>query len=137
MKKIRPKIGDVFQITLPNSKYAYGRVYKDASIGIYKYLSDEPNSPPIGSRDFLFIVGMYNDLLKTGELPIIGQDKFTSEESAWPPPTFIKDPISGAYSIYYQGLIRDAKVGEWIALECAAVWDLNHIIERILHEMTS
>ena len=32
------KLGDVFAIPLPNSKYAFGRRYRDASIGIYKQL---------------------------------------------------------------------------------------------------
>jgi len=136
-KKIRPKIGDVFQIALPNGKYAYGRIYNDASVGIYRTVTDKPSMPPIGSRDFLFNVGMYDDVLKSGECPIVGQDKFTNGESDWPLPQYIKDIITGEYSIYYKGKIRKSSKKECKGLEETAVWGMEHIIPRIMHELFS
>jgi hypothetical protein len=68
-RRLRFKPGDVFQISLPDGRYAYGRVYRDASVGIYRQITDEPDSPPVGSRDFMFNVGMYKDVLITGEAP--------------------------------------------------------------------
>ncbi len=132
-KKIRPKIGDVFQIKLPNGKYAYGRVYKDASVGIYREVSSEPNHPPIGSRDFLFNVGMYKDILSTGEFPIVGYDPFKEDESAWPDPKCIIDSISGEFSLYFEGKITPSSAKECKGLEEAAVWDSHHIISRIMN----
>jgi hypothetical protein len=85
-KTILAKVGDVFQIGLLNGKYAYGRVYKDASVGVYREITDSPNLPPIGSRDFLFNVGMYKDILSSDEFPIVGFNPFKDGESAWPPP---------------------------------------------------
>jgi hypothetical protein len=32
----RPKVGDIVEINLPDGQYAYGRVLRDASIGIYR-----------------------------------------------------------------------------------------------------
>jgi hypothetical protein len=136
-KKIRPKIGDVFEIALPNGKYAYGRVYHDASIGIYRNISDTPGQPPIGSRDFLFNVGIYNDILSSGQYPLVGHDPFDKNESSWPPPNFILDPISGEYSIYFEGEIRNASKEECQGLEEAAVWDIGDIVSRILQETVS
>jgi hypothetical protein len=130
----KPKLGDVVEIPLPNGKYAYGRVYKDASIAIYKKLSEEPHQPPIGSRDFLFHVGLYDDILTSGDWAVVGHDKFNSTESSWPPPYFIKDIISGGYEIYHKGDIRKASKDECKNLEEAAVWDKQHIIERIIRE---
>lgn len=131
-KKIRFKVGDVFQITLPNGKYAYGRVYKDASVGIYNHISDHPDAPPIGSRDFMFNVGMYEDVLSSGNCPIVGHDGFEDRESEWPPKNFIKDQITGKYSIYYMGEIKAASEEECKGLEQAAVWDLHHIVDRVM-----
>src|SRR5215212_5229603 len=107
-KKIKYKIGDVFQITLPNGRYAYGRVYNDASVGIYKRITNSSYLPPVGSHDFLFNVGMYDDILTTGKCPIVGHDPFDEHESIWPPANCIIDPITGEYSIYFQGQIREA-----------------------------
>ena len=129
--KIRVNVGDVFQINLPTGKFAYGRVYQDALVKIYKKVTDEHNNPPIGSRNFLFQVGMYADLLTTGKLQIVGHDPFKSEEDSWGDPSCIQDPISNNYSIYHKGNIRDSTKEECEGLEKAAVWDLNHIIERI------
>jgi hypothetical protein len=133
MRKARPRPGAVVQIALPNGKYAYGRIYEDAGIGIYRQLSDVPKKPPLGSHDFQFIVGVYNDVLTSGKCLIIGEDPFIKGEDPWPPPRSIIDPISGACSIYHHGKIRSALPEECDGLEIAAVWHLDHIVDRIIH----
>ncbi len=132
MKRIKVKLGDVFQINLPNGKYAYGRVYKDATVGIYNKITDKPLNPPIGFRDFMFFVGLYSDILKKGKWEIIGNDPFLNEEEAWPPKKFIYDVINKAYSIYFRGQIIPANKEECVGLESASVWDLHHVIDRIM-----
>ena len=133
MKISRPSPGAVVQISLPFRKYAYGRVYEEAGIGIYRQISDEPGQPPIGSRDFQFIVGVYEDVLTSGKCPVVGTDPFENGEDWWPPPRAIIDPISGECSIYHHGKIVPALPEECERLEITAVWDLNHIIDRIIH----
>lgn len=134
MVRKRVKPGDVFQIPLPDGRYAYGRVYDDASVGIYSRITEDPLLPPIGSRDFLFIVGIYSDILQKEHWKIIGHDAFAPDESSWPPPYFVRDMISGKYQIYHKGLFRAAEPGEVRGLEEAAVYDSDHIIDRILAE---
>ena len=129
------KVGDVFQIPLPDGRFAYARVYRDASIGVYREVSETPNNPPIGSRDFLFIVGMYKDVPKTNNWPKVGKDSFSTPESEWPPPMFVKDVMSGRYQIYHKGEFRDADVSQVSELEEAAVWDADHIMARIIREL--
>jgi hypothetical protein len=136
MVKKKVKVGDVFQVPLPDGRFAYGRVYKDASVGIYRHLTDEPFQPPIGSRDFLFTVGLYKDILESGKWPIVGFDAFDESESAWPPPNFVEDIISGEYQIYHKGELKPAEERETIGLEKAAVWDAHHVIDRIMKELT-
>ncbi|HEV8427555.1 MAG TPA: immunity 26/phosphotriesterase HocA family protein [Pyrinomonadaceae bacterium] len=136
MARIKVKIGDVFQIPLPDGGFAYGRVYDDASVGIYSRVSDQPLQPPIGSRSFLFIVGLYSDILENGQWRIIGHDAFGADESTWPPPYFVRDVISGEYQIYHKGLLTPAESHEVVGLEEAAVYDANHIIDRILKEIS-
>jgi len=133
-RKVSFKPGDVFQIRLPDGRYAYGRVYRDASVGIYRQITNEPNNPPIGSRDFMFYVGMYEDVLTSGLCPVVGHDAFEPPESEWPPPYYVKDMLSGAYRIYHKGQFRRASETECTGLEEAAVWELSAIIDRIMKE---
>lgn len=131
-RKVRFKPGDVFQISLPDGRYAYGRVYRDASVGIYRQVTNEPHKPPVGSRDFMFNVGMYEDVLTSGQCPIVGHDAFESPEAEWPPPNYVKDVLSGAYRIYHKGQFRRASEAEHLGLEEAAVWELRAITDRIM-----
>lgn len=130
-RRIKPKVGDVFQIALSNGSFAYGKVFRDAQVGIYQQIFDSPTAPPIiGS--FAFIVGLYQDILKSGTWPIVGHEAFSSMDDEWPPPMRIKDPISGGHSIYHKGEIRRATATECVGLETAAVWDADHIIDRLM-----
>jgi len=36
-------------------------VLRDASVAFYKGRSDDPARPPIGDREFEFVVGVYDD----------------------------------------------------------------------------
>ena len=127
------KVGDVFEIALPDGRFAYGRVYRDVGVAIYRRISRIPNTPPIGSRDFLFQVGMYRAVLTNCEVRIVGRDPFTKGEDEWPPPKCIKDVLSGGFEIYHKGKIRESSATECKGLERSAVWDLHHIVDRILH----
>jgi hypothetical protein len=129
--KVKP--GDVFQIELPGGKFAYGRMYKDATAGIYSRVSEAPNQPPLGSRDFAFFVGIYEHILKKRIWKVIAQDLFGVDEDQWPPPNSIIDPITGECEIYHRGKIRPATRADCEGLEPAAVWDAPHVVDRILH----
>jgi Immunity protein 26 len=125
----RPKLGDIVQIDLPNGRYAFGRVLRDASIGIYREVANEPADAPIGSRDYVFVVGIYDDALR--RLRVVAHDPGASEDEDWPPLYEITDPITGRRDIYERGDVRPAKPSDPANLEPAAVWDLHHIIARI------
>jgi hypothetical protein len=130
-KRINPQVGDIFEIPLPDDRFAYGKVFRDASVGIYEKIFPCPAEPPINSS-FAFVVGLYDDILKSGVWPIISHEPFSSAEAEWPPPACIKDIISGDYSIYHRGEIRPSTPLECIGLETAAVWDADHVIDRIM-----
>ncbi len=122
-------LGDVVEVPLPRGRFAYGRVYRDASIGFYRARTTDPNSPPIGSRDFAFFVGVDDQSFK--HLQVVGSDPFGPGEEDWPPPASIRDVISGEYSIYDHGSIRPSTIDEAAHLEPAAVWSLGELQERL------
>jgi Immunity protein 26 len=75
-RRVQRRVGDIFQIDLPDGRFAYGKVFRDASIGIYQRVFDSPVFPPIDSP-FVFVVGLYDDILKSGMWPIVGSEPFS------------------------------------------------------------
>jgi len=136
MSKIRSKkirVGDVYAIPLPNKKYAFGRVFKDANIAIYKHIGDALDDLPM-DEDYQFIVGVYKDVLQSGKWLIVDYRPFDDDEYAWPPPMCVIDKISEKFSIYYKGHLRASTKSECDGLEEAAVWEEEHIVDRIMGE---
>jgi hypothetical protein len=127
------KIGNIYAIPLPNGKYAFGRTYKDACIAIYNHIGDTVDDLP-KTEEYQFIVGVYKDILKSGQWPVVSNRPFNSDEEQWPPPMYVIDSISGEYSIYHKGELRTSSKGECEGLEEAAVWEAEHIIDRIMGE---
>lgn len=128
---IRVRSGDVIAIPLGDARFAFGRVLKDASIGVYEYIADAQDKPPPIDTPYAFVVGVYLDVLTSGEWPIVLRRPFPNEEDAWPPPSVVRDVISGNVSIYHKGAMRSASREEIEGLEPAAVWNKEHILERI------
>jgi hypothetical protein len=135
MKKKKIQLGDIYQIPLPDGNYAYGRIFKDACIAIYKQLTTTPKQIP-EKEEYQFIVGVYEDVLKSGKWEIVDNRPFVKSDEAWPPPMCIIDMISGKYSIYHKGEIKEATEWQCMKLEEAAVWDAHHIIDRIIGKDT-
>lgn len=128
----RPPVGSVVEIPLPTGEFAYGRVLSDASLAIYRSRMRGRGELPIGSRDFEFVVGVYDDVLRDGKWPVVGDDPSRDEADDWPPPYVIRDAISGGVQLYHRGIRRPASEAEAPGLEPAAVWDRGHIVERLV-----
>ena len=122
-------LGDVIQLKLPSGRYAYGRVYRDASVAFYRLQTDEPAEPPVGSRDFAFVVGVHDSVMS--RVVVVAVDPFLPGEDEWPPPFSIRDPISGGWSLYHHGEIRRSTPEVAQHMEPAAVWEIDDLIERL------
>lgn len=128
-QRVQP--GDVLAIPLGDGRFAFGKVFKDTSLGVYDYIAFEKDALPSLDTPFAFIVGVFPDLLKSGEWPRVFRHPFSNEEDAWPPPYVVRDVISGSTSIYHKGAMRPASENDCKHLEPAAVWDKHHILDRI------
>lgn len=122
----------MIQVALPSGCYAYGRVLRDASVAFYGQTSTVPERPPIGSRDYQFVVGVYEDFLTSADVRLVGYDPSLTPDEDWPPAYCVRDPISGATKIYHRGVIRTATAAECAGLEPAAVWDIHHLVDRLM-----
>lgn len=133
MRSRRPAVGDVVQLRLPDDRYAYGRVLRDAAVGFYRETTAEPGNPPIGSRDYQFVVGVYEDVLKDDQVPVVGHDPSRDADDDWPPPMSVTDAVSGRARLYVRGAFQPAEdQDEARKLEPAAAWDLNHLVDRLM-----
>lgn len=136
--KVKINIGDVFEFQLPNNKYAYGRFFNDADVGFYKTISDIPNNPPIGSRDYFFILGFQSGVIEYEQrFPIVGNDPFENIEDAWGPPKYIEEIKDRYYSLYHKGkMINNVKKEDCIGLEKTGIYTIEEVIARIMKELT-
>jgi hypothetical protein len=126
----RPKTGDVIQVSLPDGTYAYGRVMR-GGVGFYRLRTDEPSRPPIGSRDYEFVVGVYDDALR--QWPVVGHDPPRDGEDVWAPPSYIENIRAlGTFQIYHKGVLRPASKDEVRGLDAQGVYDHNHVIDRLV-----
>ncbi len=128
MSRRRPRVGAVVQVALPDGRYAYGRVLEDAAIGFYRARTAEPGTPPIGSRDYEFVVGITDEALR--EWPVVGQDPGRDPDDDWPPPRYVENP-PGSYRIYERGALRPASREQVRGLEPQGVYAARHVIDRL------
>ena len=129
-KKQRLKLGNIYEIELPNGKKAYGRLFKEYTLAIYDQICDNVNELP-EDNNYRFFVGVYKELLQDGVWPVVANRKFISDEEAWPPQCVV-DAISRIGSLYYKGEIIPCSYEECKDLEVVSAWDRNHVIDRIM-----
>lgn len=133
MSHRKPKVGDVIQIALPDGQFAYGRVLNGGSVAFYREMTQVAASPPIGSRDYQFIVGVDARVLTMDEVPVVAHDPGAPGED-WAPNGAIQDAISGEWKLYDMktGAITPSTAEATAGLEIVASWDLHHIVDRLM-----
>ena len=130
-RKRRLKLGDIYEIPLPNGKNAYGRLFKECTLAIYKLRGNDVSELP-NEESYECYIAVYKDLLQDGEWPIVANRKFEAEEDAWPPAKVVVDAITKKGSLYYKGVIMPCEYEECKDLEVVAVWDRHHVVDRLM-----
>jgi len=133
-RAIRRKPGDVLLIGLDNGESAFGRVLPSPLVAFY-----DAKSPPdlsveeITQRPILFKIWVMDHAIKDGIWKIIGHVPLTEDLLA-EPTFFKKDPITGALTLYRDsnGQEIPASRSDCEGLECAAVWDVRHVVDRLV-----
>lgn len=130
--KKRLRLGDIYEIQLPNGKKAYGRLYKECVLAIYEKICDNDVSELPEENEYRFFVGVYKNLLQDGVWKVVANRKFASDEDAWAPPQCVVDAITKIGSLYYKGEIIPCTYEECKDLEVVSAWDRHHVIDRIM-----
>jgi hypothetical protein len=124
--------GDIVRIDLGDGVHSYARVLSEAQFAIYDCKTERDlDRETIIASPILFYVAVMDYAVKRGLWTVVGhlplEDALLS-----PPPRFMQDALNPtSFSIYENGSIRPAKRAECEDLERAAVWDPNHVIDRI------
>jgi len=129
----RIKLGDIYEIGLPNGKKAYARLFKEYTLAIYNGFYSEYKDVP-NEESYYRYIGVYKNVLTDGEWKIVDNRPFQSKEDAWAPPKAIVDAITGKGSLYYRGEIKSCSLDECKDLEVVAVWEKGHIVDMLMGE---
>jgi hypothetical protein len=131
-KRIRRRAGDIVRIPLNDGFHSYARVLDEPLVAFYNIKTKRNLSPQeIVGLPLLFRVWVMNHAITSGRWPIIGNYPLTPSESE-PPKLFKQDGLKpSSFSIYVQGTERPATKAECVGLERAAVWDPEHVEDRL------
>ena len=125
----RVKVGDVYMFRLPNGKYAFIRVHQDGVIAVYKKRGNSPEDLP-EQEEFDFFVCVYKHCYRNWQF--VENRPFSNEDDSWAPPFCWVDQITGEGALYYRGEKKSCTYEEYKDLEILAVWDENHLTDRIM-----
>jgi hypothetical protein len=137
-KKIRRREGQVVKIDLGATK-SFARVLEEPLFAFYdrEYdLENEPHIDDICSLPIAFKIWVMNYAITRGLWEVIGCKPLEVELNV-PPKFFKQDAISGKLSIYQPthslapSSERPATFDEVKGLESAAVWDPQHVEDRL------
>ncbi len=125
--------GSVIAIPLPDGSFGYGRLLREPLIAFYDLRSEQilPLEAVL-SAPIAFTLFVMNHPITKGHWPVIGKAPL-SPELLDDPLFFKKDPISGSLAIYRDssGEETPATKEQCANLECAAVWEMSHILDRL------
>jgi len=133
MKKQKFSIGALLQIDLKNGQYAFGRVVNKEETLFYDFFTDNIsnlNFAEIYSAKELFRVSVMKYAITSG-LWVVIDNKPIEADLALPNKYFMQDMITKEFSVYHQGNIIPATYEDIKGLECAAVWEPEHVEDRL------
>ncbi|MFV5583298.1 Imm26 family immunity protein [Acinetobacter oleivorans] len=133
MKKQKFSIGALLQIDLKNGQYAFGRVVNKEETLFYDFFTDNIsnlNFAKIYSAKELFRVSVMKYAITSG-LWVVIDIKPIEADLALPNKYFMQDMITKEFSVYHQGNIIPATYEDIKGLECAAVWEPEHVEDRL------
>jgi len=131
MKSQKRTVGDIVEIPLGDGTHTYARVLPEATFAFYDCRTTEtvPISEVV-TKPLLFFVAVMNRAIKEKRWPVVGH--IPLESGLQSPPRFIQDALNKKrFEIYEHGRIRPATRQECFGLERAAVWEPEHVEDRI------
>jgi hypothetical protein len=132
-KKAHP--GSLIEIDLRDGIFAYGQMVGKAQYAFFDYFGPSLQSEVLGSLGackVVFVLAVMDSAVKSGRWKIVGFSELRPELKM-PRSYFMQDAITKKFSIYDAdtGNISSANFSEISGLECAAVWESEHVEDRL------
>lgn len=136
-KRTRRKPGQFVEIGLGGGQRAFGRVLMEPLFAFYDYqVTDDtlPGLAELAALPIAFRIWVTNYVVTKNRWKVLGTLPLSADLRI-APDFFKRDPISGRLSIYNDDFApsyeRPATWAECEPLECAAVWDGEHVEDRL------
>jgi hypothetical protein len=127
----RHTVGALLCVPLDDRWHAYAWTLPEVDFAFFDLRADsEVAIEEIVAHPIAFRVGVHKSAWTTGRWLRVGKAEPPADVLA-PVPTFIEDPISGKFSIYLLGKMRPAKREECVGFERCAVWEPEHVEDRL------
>lgn len=127
----RQHVGDIYAIALPDGSYAFGRVLHDGCMQFFADVTESAVFDESMIQNVAFTVGIHKSAFRDARMVRVAHTPFFSKEDAWPPKAYIHNPVDGSYSLYQKGRMYSSTREACQGLEPVAVWELDHVIDRI------
>ncbi len=130
-RRVPRRVGDVVEITLDSAGLmAYAVVLAEGAFAIFDGRT-APDADAAIRRPPMFYVAVIDGAVTTGRWPVVQTD-VDLVPALKVPPTFMQDPLNREkFQVYERGMMRPASRAECLHLERTAVWDPEHVEDRI------
>jgi Immunity protein 26 len=128
----RRTVGNVLAIPLGDGTHVFALTLPEADFAFFDSRSSEPDPPAdLLSRPVLFRVAVHQSAWAAGRWPRVAK-VLVPPHLLRSQAKFIQDALHPEkFEIYLAGAVRSASRSECHGLERAAVWDPEHVEERI------
>lgn len=133
--KVRRREGDLLKIDLGNGRYSYAQVAPEPLVVFFDRVSaDELPVEDLIRLPVLFRLWVANHAVTRGRWPVIGRGELGPERRE--EPFFYKQDVTGRLALYHSTFAatnweRAANLVECAGLEAAAVWEPEHVEDRL------
>ena len=134
-KRQRITIGSILEINIEKSYYTYAQILGKANYAFFDYKTKEhlKEFNTLLDKPILFITAVYDDVITQGHWTKVGNLELR-EDLQEIPMQFIQDALHPDRFEFYNpntGDTKKATKNQVKGLERAAVWEANHIEDRI------
>ncbi|MGR4021036.1 immunity 26/phosphotriesterase HocA family protein [Vibrio harveyi] len=130
-KKVKRRIGDIVKIVLEDGSLTFGHILEDPIIAFYDAKTEQVlPTEDIINLPVLFKVCVMNNAITSGRWEVIGNKELTQYLKE--PVTFFRqDMLSKKFFLHTDSKEIPASREQCLGLERAAVWDAEHVEDRL------
>lgn len=132
-KRQRRKAGDIVAIPLGDGTFGFGWVLTEPLVAFFDHRGPRPDerAEEVARTRIAFQIWVMNQAITSGRWRVVGhaEPQLGLDAAPW---FFMQDPVSGRLSMTRDGGERvPALPAQCVALECAAVWEPQHVEDRL------